>query len=84
MVWIRISTLRLRVVIEGGLKQLLLDAISDLKNEKMNDELWPVLLLNAKPNTDTFFVVFIYSRPSPESFCDFFSVVLKSIMMDDL
>lgn len=42
------------------------DAVSDLKNEKMNDELWPALLLNK-----IFFVVisllFLFPLAGPSS-----------------
>lgn len=47
--WLRINGVN---IFWGRLTPL--DAVSDLKNEKMNDELWPALLLN----TDSFFSVF--------------------------
>lgn len=68
--WLRINGVNIfhpRVM--GRPKPLSLYAISDLKNEKMNDELWPVLLLNTISTPRFFYaVVFIYSRPFTHSF----------------
>lgn len=60
--WLRINGVN---VFWWGLTLLSLDAISDLKNEKMNDELWPVLLLNTISGGFFFyFVVFVSFWPS--------------------